>query len=281
MARLTNFFRSTKGRVFLLLIPAVAVPVLLLLIPRRPTGVWGAVATMVSALVPLVCLLAAYLILKRSLNKAGTAVSTFVAAKEQRRPLDAVVFRQMVGCSRLGVLSTIYTDVVMLKKSRAGGLFKSHGIYKYVGKIEGGIQHLEDCRFDVDHTNGTIRVQLPEAAITGHEIIKLEKFDEKSSSFCRIENSEVMDEVQQRKADAEQLLVEYGFMQEVEKRAQEVISGMIAAMGYSGYDLLFGSQREPERLVESSRNQSNPIPTDQEAFTADSQGKEKVDTKSF
>ena len=265
MSIINNLFRSTKGRVFLLLIPAVAVPVILMLLPRKPTGVWGAVAAIVSALVPLVCILAAALILKRSLNKAGTAVGTFVATKEQRRPLDAVVFRQMVGCSRLGVLSTIYTDVVMLKKSRAGGLFKSYGIYKYVGKIEGGIQHLEDCQFDADHTARTIRVQLPQAAITGHEIIKLEKFDEKSSSFCKIENSEVMDEVQQRKADAERLLVEYGFMQEVEKRAQEVITGMITAMGYNGYDIRFGNQREPAQLEESHQHQSNPIPTAEEA----------------
>ena len=42
-----------------------------------------------------------------------------------------------------------------------------------------------------------------------------------------------------RKTDAEQLLMEYGFMQEVEKRAQEVISSMIGAMGYKGYDIAF------------------------------------------
>lgn len=265
MSIINKLFRSTKGKILLVMLPAVAIPLILLLIPRKPTGVWGAVAAIVSALVPLICIIIAYFILKRSLTKAGTAVGRFVATKDERRPLDAVVFRQMVGCSRLGVLSTIYTDVVMLKKSRAGGLFKSHGIYKYVGKIEGGIQHLEDCRFDADHTAQTIRVQLPQAAITGHEIIKLEKFDEKSSSFCKIENSEVMDEVQQRKADAERLLVEYGFMQEVEKRAQEVISGMITAMGYNGYDILFGNQREPVQLEESHQHQSNPIPTAEEA----------------
>lgn len=261
MGKTINFFRSTKGKILLVMLPAVAIPAILLLIPRKPTGIWGAVAAIVSAVVPLICLLTAYLILRRSLTKAGTAVGRFVAGKDERRQLDAVVFRQVVGCSRLGVLSTIYTDVVMLKKSRAGGLFRSHGIYKYVGRIEGGIQHLEDCRFEVDHHAATIHVQLPQAAITGHEIIKLEKFDEKSSSFCRIDNSEVMDEVQQRKADAEQLLIEYGFMQEVERRAQEVISGMIAAMGYSGYDILFGNQREPERLVESSQSQS-AVPPD-------------------
>lgn len=265
MSIINKLFRSTKGRVFLLLIPAVAVPVILMLLPRKPTGVWGAVAAIVSALVPLICIIIAYFILKRSLNKAGTAVGRVLATKDERRSLDAVVFRQMVGCSRLGVLSTIYTDVVMLKKSRAGGLFKSYGIYKYVGRIEGGIQHLEDCQFDADHTAQTIRVQLPQAAITGHEIIKLEKFDEKSSSFCKIENSEVMDEVQQRKADAERLLVEYGFMQEVEKRAREVITGMITAMGYSGYDIRFGNQREPAQLEESHQHQSNPIPTAEEA----------------
>lgn len=263
MGRITSFFRGTRGKVLLVLLPAVLVPLVLMLMPRRPTGIWGAVATIISALVPLICLLSAYLILKRSLSKAGTAVGRFVAGREERRQLDAVVFRQMIGCSRLGVLSTIYTDVVMLKKSRAGGLFKSHGIYKYVGKIEGGIQHLEDCHFEVSHTKQTIHVQLPKSTIIGHEIVKLEKFDEKSSSFCRIENSEVMDEVQQRKSDAERLLVEYGFMQEVEKRAQEVISGMIVAMGYSGYDIIFSGQQESVRLVECSQNQADtPLETE-------------------
>ena len=53
-----------------------------------------------------------------------------------------------------------------------------------------------------------------------------------------------MDEIQQRKTDAEQLLLEYGFMQEVEKRAQEVISGMITALGYKGYDIAFRGFQE-------------------------------------
>lgn len=266
MSALASFFRSPRGKVFLVMVPAVLVPLALFLIPRKPMGVWGAVAAIVSALVPLACIIIAYFILKRSLTKATTAVGTFVAGKDEHRSIDAVVFRQMVGCSRLGVLSTIYTDVVMLKKSRAGGLFKSYGIYKYVGKIEGGIEHLEQCSFDVDAHAGTITVSLPEAAIISHEILKLEKFDEKSSTFCRIENSEVMDEVQQRKDEAEQLLGEYGFMQEVEKRAKEVISGMIAAMGYSDYDIIFsdGAFRAATapRLLEKTPP-SSIIPTEE------------------
>ena len=54
-------------------------------------------------------------------------------------------------------------------------------------------------------------------------------------------------------------------MQEVEKRAQEVITGMITAMGYNGYDIRFGNQREPAQLEESHQHQSNPIPTAEEA----------------
>ena len=239
MGKTITFFRSTKGKIFLLVLLALLLPLTFFLIPRKPTGMWGAIATIASSLVPLLCGIFAYFILKKSLKKASTAVGTFVAGKEERRSIDALVFRQLVGCSRLGVLSTIYTDVVMLKKSKVGGLFKSYGIYKYVGKIEGGIPHLEDCHFEVDSTTSSITVQLPKASIVSHEILKLEKFDEKSSSFCRIENSEVMDEIQQRKTDAEQLLMEYGFMQEVEKRAQEVISSMIGAMGYKGYDIAF------------------------------------------
>ena len=207
-------------------------------------AMWGAIATIVSSLIPLICGILAFLFLKNSLKKASNAVGTFVASKEERRSIDALVFRQLLGCSRLGVLSTIYTDVVMLKKSKVGGLFKSYGIYKYVGKIEGGIPDLENCHFEVDTTTSCITVQLPKASIVSHEILKLEKFDEKSSSFCRIENSEVMDEIQQRKTDAEQLLLEYGFMQEVEKRAQEVISGMITALGYKGYDIAFRGFQE-------------------------------------
>lgn len=261
MSKLVNFFRSTKGKICLLMIPAILIPLTFLLIPRKPTGMWGAIATIASSLVPLICGILAYFILKNSLKKASTAVGTFVAGKEERRQLDAVVFRQMVGCSRLGVLSTIYTDVVMLKKSKVGGLFKSYGIYKYVGKIEGGIPDLENCTFDVDTTTNSISVILPEATIVSHEILKLEKFDEKSSSFCRIENSEVMDEVQQRKTDAEQLLMEYGFMQEVEKRAQEVISGMITAMGYKGYDILFHGKNKPMRHIEATVTDTIPQQT--------------------
>lgn len=264
MSKFINFFRSTKGKIILVMIPALLIPAVILLIPRKPTGMWGAIATIVTAIVPLIYSIIAYFMLKKTLLKASDTVGTIVVGKEERRQLDAVVFRQMVGCSRLGVLSTIYTDVVMLKKSKVGGLFKSHGIYKYIGKIEGGIQHLEDCQFEVDHTRATIRVQLPKATITSHEIIKLETFDEKSSSFCRINNSKVMEEVQQRKTDAEQLLVEYGFMKEVEKRAQEVISGMITAMGYKDYDIFFSGSQEPVHLVTAPATDENqmPQPTD-------------------
>ena len=260
MGKLINFFRSTKGKISLLMVLAALIPSIILLIPRKPTGMWGAITTIVTSLVPLLCGILAYFILKASLKKASTAVGSFVAGKEERRQLDAVVFRQMVGCSRLGVLSTIYTDVVMLKKSKVGGLFKSYGIYKYVGKIEGGIPNLENCSFDVDTTTNSITVVLPETTIVSHEILKLEKFDEKSSSFCRIENSEVMDEIQQRKTDAEQLLMDYGFMQEVEKRAQEVISGMITAMGYKGYDIFFSGSQEPVHLVTAPATDENQIP---------------------
>ena len=244
MGKIITFFRSTKGKIFLLVLLALLLPLTFFLIPRKPTGMWGAIATIVSSLIPLICGILAFLFLKNSLKKASNAVGTFVASKEERRSIDALVFRQLLGCSRLGVLSTSDTDVVMLKKSKVGGLFKSYGIYKYVGKIEGGIPDLENCHFEVDTTTSCITVQLPKASIVSHEILKLEKFDEKSSSFCRIENSEVMDEIQQRKTDAEQLLLEYGFMQEVEKRAQEVISGMITALGYKGYDIAFRGFQE-------------------------------------
>jgi hypothetical protein len=70
-----------------------------------------------------------------------------------------------------------------------------------------------------------------------------------------------MDEVQQRKTDAEQLLMEYGFMQEVEKRAQEVISGMITAMGYKGYDILFHGKNKPMRHIEATVTDTIPQQT--------------------
>ena len=58
--------------------------------------------------------------------------------------------------------------------------------------------------------------------------------------------------------DAEQLLLEYGFMQEVEKRAQEVISGMITAMGYKGYDILFHGKGKRLQLTESTATDTIP-----------------------
>jgi len=49
-------------------------------------------------------------------------------------------------------------------------------------------------------------------------------------------------------------------MREVEKRAQEVISGMIAAMGYSGYDILFSGEKEPAKLVEVTPSEERQAP---------------------
>ncbi|MBO7175193.1 MAG: DUF4230 domain-containing protein, partial [Spirochaetaceae bacterium] len=76
------------------------------------------------------------------------------------------------------------------------------------------------------------------------------------------------DEIQQRKTDAEQLLMDYGFMQEVEKRAQEVISGMITAMGYKGYDILFSGSQEPVHLVTAPATDENQMPQPTDYSTA-------------
>ena len=66
---------------------------------------------------------------------------------------------------------------------------------------------------------------------------------EKNSIFSRITNSEVFEEIDARKKEAEDKLVNYGFLKEDKQRAKDVISQMIMAMGYSDYDIAFNEKK--------------------------------------
>ena len=184
-----------------------------------------------------------YFLVKKSFTAVGLKIQDGFSEKIEKTSTDGLILQKVLRCSKLAVLSSIYTDVIMIKKSKVWGISKSYSIYKYVGQIEGGIKNLEDCQFTIDGTNRTIYVTMPESKIIHHTILKIEKFDEKNSIFSRITNSEVFKEIDARKKDAEDKLIEYGFLREAKQRAEDVISQMIMAMGYNDYDIVFNEKK--------------------------------------
>ena len=169
---------------------------------------------------------------------------------------SAMVLRRLLCCSRLAVLTSIYTDVVALKKSRIWGITRSYGIYRYTGQIDAGISRLEDCTFAIDQDRNSITVVLPEVTVVNHTLKSIEKFDEKNSVFCPISNTEIFEEIRRRQHESEQKLLECGLLHEAETRAQEVVTQLLAAMGYTGYDIHFTHDPAAAKTVTRLKSES-------------------------
>lgn len=213
--------------VFALLFPLVA-----LNLPRRSN-----VFSVIASAMPLLSFLCVYFILHHTAKKTGKSLRLFMQERTEKPEGTALVLQEVLGCSELAVLTTIYTDVVLLKKSRMG-VSKSYSIYRYVGKIKTGIQ-LDQCRFGIDSAAKKIVVHLPEPQIFDHsiDIEDIEKFDEKSSLFCKITNTELFAEITRRKEQAQQRLVEHGLLEATLSRAKLEVTQLFSAMGYLGYDV--------------------------------------------
>ncbi|AEE17610.1 DUF4230 domain-containing protein [Treponema brennaborense] len=246
-----------SGLPFRIVLPFVIVfgctVLIALLVPRK-----SVVQSIVTALVPLVCLIFVYVSLRRAAARAGKTLAEGFTERTETSEASALVLRKLLACSKLTVLSSIYTDVVLLKKSRLWGLSKTYGIYRYIGELEAGIPDMQNARFTVDADAHRVYVDVLPPEILHHSVKKIEKFDEHSSLFCKINNSEVFDEIDARKKASEALLVEHGFLTEAADRAETVVTQLLAALGYGGFDVVFRTVKKlrpdiaeplPERSV--------------------------------
>lgn len=211
---------------------ASALPLLALLAPGR-----SAPLSALAAVMPLAGFLCALLVLRRAARRAGKSLRLFMEERTETPQDSALVLQQVLGCSELAVLTTIYTDVVLLKKSRMG-VSRSYSIYRYVGRIKTGIQ-LDRCEFSADSESRAITLRLPPPQVFDHsiDIEDIEKFDEKSSLFCKISNTELFAEITRRKGEAQERLVAHGLLDATMSRARLEVTRLLSAMGYRGYDV--------------------------------------------
>ena len=193
--------------------------------------------SVIVSLIPLISFLTVYFVVKKTAKDISSPVIEFFKEHTEKPENIALVLHKVLGCSELALLTTIYTDVVLLKKTRMG-LSRSYSIYRYVGKIKTGIQ-LDLCKFNIDSKTQKITVQLPEPQIFDHtiDIENMEKFDEKSSLFCKITNSELFAEITRRKEEAQQRLIEHGLLDSTLSKAKIELTQLFSAMGYLGYDI--------------------------------------------
>ncbi len=231
----------------ILMLPAAG----LAFLPRRSPGVVIAVLITQLAVIAI-----GYSILYRTLRKAGLSLRNGMETRTSTPEQSAMVLRRLLCCSRLAVLTSIYTDVVALKKSRIWGITRSYGIYRYTGQIDAGISRLEDCTFAIDQDRNSITVVLPEVTVVNHTLKSIEKFDEKNSVFCPISNTEIFEEIRRRQHESEQKLLECGLLHEAETRAQEVVTQLLAAMGYTGYDIHFTHDPAAAKTVTRLKSES-------------------------
>lgn len=227
-----NIIKTPVFWIVLLIIFALVFPLIALSKTKQAD-----IFSVIVSLIPLISFLTVYFILKRTAKEISSPVIDFFKEHTEKPENTALVLHKILGCSELVLLTTIYTDVVLLKKTRMG-LSKSYSIYRYVGKIKTGIQ-LDLCKFDIDLKTQKITVQLPEPQIFDHtiDIENMEKFDEKSSLFCKITNSELFAEITRRKEEAQQRLIEHGLLDSTLSKAKIELTQLFSAMGYLGYDV--------------------------------------------
>ncbi|MBO5137831.1 MAG: DUF4230 domain-containing protein [Spirochaetaceae bacterium] len=230
-------FFSLKTFLIIFVAIVMCLPIIFLFFPKKTT-----VLSVIVAVMPLVTFLCVYIFLRHSINRAGKGLEKMLQVQTEIPDSSALVLQKLLACSELSVLTTIYTDVVLLKKTRLG-MAKSYSIYRYVGKIKSGIQ-LTDCQFFMDKENQCINVQLPPVQIFDHsiDIDGIEKFDEKSSLFSKITNAELFAEISRRKEEAQQRLIKHGLLDATEARVKLEVTQMLSAMGYNGYDIAIESK---------------------------------------
>ncbi|MCQ2611768.1 MAG: DUF4230 domain-containing protein [Treponema sp.] len=140
-------------------------------------------------------------------------------------------------CAELSVYKMNYTDILMLKKTTFGGLAKSYSIIKYSGVLRAGIEDLTAIKLELQPESKTIKVTVPPCVILGNDISKQEVFDEHQNVFVRIAMQDMMDMIEDAKKEAAEEIINDGLLDDADKRAREIITGLLNAAGFT--DIIF------------------------------------------
>lgn len=160
----------------------------------------------------------------------------FNGDRVNRRVSASILLDQKLeACRELVVTKYKYRDVVVPTASY--GLSKSYAIIRFDGVIRIGIRDITQSDIEVYNNGKGVRIRLPFIEVLGNDIAEQEVIDELKSIFAPTTHSQVIDEINSRKDQVLQELIDENIYEEARKNAVSVVEQMVQAMGFEEYEI--------------------------------------------
>lgn len=150
---------------------------------------------------------------------------------------SSTVSESVLRILQLSTMQYNYTDVVSYKQSNKFNNVKipfteKKFLIKYTGYIKAGID-LKDVTIVVPDPD-TVHITMNHAQITDNVINEedIYVYDEKESIFNQLKISDVYDVLVDEKNKTENKIIENGFLEEADKRTQELITEVLKSMNF-------------------------------------------------
>ncbi|MBP5601772.1 MAG: DUF4230 domain-containing protein [Treponema sp.] len=142
----------------------------------------------------------------------------------------AIVMSQLSLCQELVTAKNRYSDIVSVNKSKFLG--KSFAIVKFTGIIRMGIPDITKSDIEVYNEGKSLRIRIPDVEVLGNEIESQEVFDEAHNIFIPITLDEVFTELEKKKNDTLEDLIDEGILNDARENAKKVIQQIMMAAGF-------------------------------------------------
>lgn len=150
---------------------------------------------------------------------------------------SSTVSESVLRILQLSTMQYNYTDVVSYKQSNKFNNVKipfteKKFLIKYTGYIKAGID-LKDVTIVVPDPD-TVHITMNHAQITDNVINEedIYVYDEKESIFNQLKISDVYDVLVDEKNKTENKIIENGFLEEADKRTEELITEVLKSMNF-------------------------------------------------
>ena len=143
----------------------------------------------------------------------------------------AIVMSQLELCQELVTAKNRYSDIVSINKQlKFRG--KSFALIKYSGIIRMGISDITQSDIEIFNEGKSLRIRLPEIEVLGNEIESQEVFDESHSIFVPITLDEVFTELEKKKNETLEELIDDGILDEARANAKRIIQSIMLSAGF-------------------------------------------------
>ena len=143
----------------------------------------------------------------------------------------AIVMSQLSLCQELVTAKNRYSDIVSISKSNKF-LGKSFTIVKFSGIIRIGIPDITKSDIEVYNEGKSLRIRIPDVEVLGNEIESQEVFDEAHNVFIPITLDEVFTELEKKKTETLEDLIDEGILNEARENAKKVVQQIMMAAGF-------------------------------------------------